>query len=544
VLYQSLEHKDAFTCTLSTHDAPYSSELLNGSLTGYGLASGQTLFVSWSGQPSQGNVVGLRFYLLNDYQFGGWRWRYDFTGNPYGDPSLGYIIKLDSYADTINCLINSTDTYYVILECRGVYAMQLIGPEISMSYYDAFELLPSSYYLTAQTDPIGLVAVGGQGWYVQGSNPILTAPATVVVESTSQYVFDYWDVDGAAYNNGINPITIGMNSNHTATAHYVLQYQVSFMQSGLDSSAIGTVVSVNSVSKAFSNLPYTFWSNNGSVVIYFYNSTVSSSTTGTRFALRNVSDPISPIVVTDPITVIGYYDAQYEITFNQTGLGNDFSGTIVTIDSIEYDYNALPTSFWWNSSSSHAFAFSTPLVVDASKQYHWISTSGLTTLQGGTLTIATSGSVTAHYTVLIPFIVSIQPTSATIYLGQSVPFTSTVKGGISPYSYQWHLGSNPVSGATSDRWVYTPSATGVYYVYLKVTDSSNNTAQSETARVLVVSVPVGGYSVSFDKHSTAGPLTLYLALSAMLAVFLVASTRPRKAEQDFYSLTGDKKPKT
>jgi hypothetical protein len=130
----------------------------------------------------------------------------------------------------------------------------------------------------------------------------------------------------------------------------------------------------------------------------------------------------------------------------------------------------------------------------------------------------------------LPLSVSISPLNASITLSQSVPFTSTVHGGLTPYSYQWYLDRNPVSSATADTWLYLPSTNGIHYVYLRVTDATNNIAQSETARVSVATVPVGGYTVSFNKQTTAGPLTLYLALSAMLAVFLVGVRRRRVAK--------------
>jgi len=39
--------------------------------------------------------------------------------------------------------------------------------------------------------------------------------------------------------------------------------------------------------------------------------------------------------------------------------------------------------------------------------------------------------------------------SASIVVGQSVAFTSTVSGGYPPYNYQWYLNDVAVSGATS-----------------------------------------------------------------------------------------------
>jgi len=127
--------------------------------------------------------------------------------------------------------------------------------------------------------------------------------------------------------------------------------------------------------------------------------------------------------------------------------------------------------------------------------------------------------------IAYPLTVHIQPTSATINLGQSVTFTSTVQGGTPPYTYQWYLNGNPVSGATSNGWIFIPSTAGIHYVYLQAADFNNITAQSETARIVVTSVPVGGYSVSFGKQITVKPLTLNFALVIGLALFLVAFKR-------------------
>jgi len=124
---------------------------------------------------------------------------------------------------------------------------------------------------------------------------------------------------------------------------------------------------------------------------------------------------------------------------------------------------------------------------------------------------------------------SINPLSASILVGQSVTFTSTVSGGYTPYTYQWYLNGNPVSGATSNTWTFTSPTDGIYYVYLKVTDDKGNTAQSETARVSVATVPVGGYSVPIDRYIIAKPLMLYFASVAILATaFAVFRRKTRR----------------
>jgi hypothetical protein len=132
-----------------------------------------------------------------------------------------------------------------------------------------------------------------------------------------------------------------------------------------------------------------------------------------------------------------------------------------------------------------------------------------------------------------PLSVSISPLSASILVGQSTTCTSTVSGGYTPYSYQWYLNGNPVSGATANTWTFTPTTGGIYYVYLKVTDAKTNTAQSETARITVATVPVGGYSIPIQGQATAKPLTPYLILTAILSIAFTTIKRKtaRKTKQ-------------
>lgn len=128
-----------------------------------------------------------------------------------------------------------------------------------------------------------------------------------------------------------------------------------------------------------------------------------------------------------------------------------------------------------------------------------------------------------------PLSVFIGPLSASISVGQSVAFTSTVTGGTSPYSYQWYLDGNPVSGAMSASWTFTPTVSGIYYVHLKVTDAKSNTTQSETARIVVEPVPVGGYSVPIQVQTKTEPVLPYIALiAALTAIFTTLRPKTRR----------------
>jgi hypothetical protein len=73
-------------------------------------------------------------------------------------------------------------------------------------------------------------------------------------------------------------------------------------------------------------------------------------------------------------------DAQ--VTFNQSGIGSDFAGTVVKVDGTNYTRTSMPLSFTWNIGSNHTFSYQSPLEVTANaKRYLWNSTSGPTSLQ-------------------------------------------------------------------------------------------------------------------------------------------------------------------
>jgi hypothetical protein len=126
--------------------------------------------------------------------------------------------------------------------------------------------------------------------------------------------------------------------------------------------------------------------------------------------------------------------------------------------------------------------------------------------------------------------VSISPSSVTLDIGQSRPFTSSVSGGASPYSYQWYVNGAPVSGATNPSWTFTPVSVGSYAVYLNVADSSGTAILSKSAFVAVApsQVPVGGYSIPIHGQTTVIPLTPYIILTAILATVFTATKRRTK----------------
>jgi len=92
------------------------------------------------------------------------------------------------------------------------FVKETCGPPAQYQYFT----------LTVQTDPPGIVEIPGSGIYEECTYVKLTAPEFVEVSEGFRYRFDYWDVDGTPVEG--NPITVHMDKDHTATAHYVEQY--------------------------------------------------------------------------------------------------------------------------------------------------------------------------------------------------------------------------------------------------------------------------------------------------------------------------------
>lgn len=439
------------------------------------------------------------------------------------------------------------------------------------------------YYLDVKTDPADIVAISGEGWYNEGTNVDLTAPDNVPVSTGVRYKFSHWDVDGTSKPG--NPITVTMDANHTATAHYVLQYYltvtspygtkggedwyndgdtayatvtpltvsgapgvqyvftnwsgdatgnmspsdpiimnapktaianwktryaVTFTQTG---SAVAPTVTYTADVEPTQTVPFTIWVKADSPITYTYQDTVLGAS-GVRYVFTDVT-PSSPQTVNSPLTVSGTYQIQYYLT----------------VRTDPSDIATIPGEGWYNSSKSVSL---TAPSVSGYTFLNWdvdgvSQGSGVSSI---TVNMNAPHVATAHYAIIPPSLsVSISPTSASIHVGQSTTFTSTVSGGTAPYSYQWYLNGSSVSGAISSSWTFSPTAPGTYSVYLKVTDKNSNTAQSAPATVNVSpagGVPVGGYSISLVKQTPVSSMTMYAMLIVLFGATLSLTKRKRK----------------
>jgi hypothetical protein len=94
--------------------------------------------------------------------------------------------------------------------------------------------------------------------------------------------------------------------------------------------------------------------------------------------------------------------ANVEWIFDQTGISGDFTGTVLTIDGVNYVVTQLPYTALFQADTEHTFAYQSPLLVSANtKQYVWTSTTATSpapSTQSGTFDVgSTGGTVTGNY---------------------------------------------------------------------------------------------------------------------------------------------------
>jgi hypothetical protein len=189
---------------------------------------------------------------------------------------------------------------------------------------------------------------------------------------------------------------------------------------------------------------------------------------------------------------------QYNITFDQTNVGSDFTGTIVTIDGSNYDISTLPMSFWWYNGSTHTFAFQSPLVVGSgAKQYDWISTSGLSPSQSGSITVTGLGSVVGDYVIII------DDTPPTTTLTIDEPKYTSDKTYVTPDTHFTLEATDTGSGVHSTA----------YRIYNATYDSG---WQTYTTLFKLTSLKDGTYTLAYNSTDNAGnvekPITKQITL--------------------------------
>jgi len=234
--------------------------------------------------------------------------------------------------------------------------------------------------------------------------------------------------------------------------------------------------------------------------------TVGSGATGT-ISVTTLGGTANSTSTFTFVTVTTY---QVSISSGQGGsVSYSYSGNSGTVSAGNTKPISVPSgteiSLTANPDSQHVFqSWSTTGSV----------TVGNTNSASTTLTVSGTGGVMASF-ASNP-VVTITPGSATIQLGNNVSFSATATGGSGTYTdYMWHweqfntTNRGNYDSGSSNTYSFAPANIGSYGVYVVVTDSQGNTAQSLESSVIVqnTTTPTTGslQVMAYDK-STGNPL--------------------------------------
>lgn len=77
--------------------------------------------------------------------------------------------------------------------------------------------------------------------------------------------------------------------------------------------------------------------------------------------------------------------------------------------------------------------------------------------------------------------VSISPSSANSFYGNTIDFNAIVSGGSGSYTYQWSINGNPGGATSNNIFAYTPPTSGTFSVNVLVTDNGISPLQPVTS---------------------------------------------------------------
>lgn len=304
----------------------------------------------------------------------------------------------------------------------------------------------TQYYLKVPSDPVSVQVPLGGGWSAESSIIMLNAP------TASGFSFNYWDIDGISQGVAVNPVSVQMNTSHTATAHYLCDPEVTPSPNPTStplptSTPTPTPAPIPSPTTEPTPTPTVIPTPTTSPTITSPPTTISTETptptpAPTPTLTSTLTPTPAPTVAPTPIstpTPAPTSTHRVSVTFDQYGIEGDYMSSVLTVDGTSYNRDTLPVSFQWNKGTTHTFAYNSPLVNNG-KRYDWANATGLSLLQTETLTPTKSGTITSYYTRMCYLTVNA--------IGVNESFTAVVQITASP-----PVNHNLTPKVSAEQWI-------------------------------------------------------------------------------------------
>ena len=248
---------------------------------------------------------------------------------------------------------------------------------------------------------------------------------------------------------------------------------------------------------------------------------------------RNGSAAWGPIAYLSYVPANAYVDQITGFSFviqNEGDKSFDMTDFTIHFDwqATNMVYDLLDSTLSFSPGASHTFSLNVR-IPQISTGAHTFTAKGTGQAVGDWLSSTVTWNPATITIMSVPTLnvaCSANPTSGTSPL--SVQFTSTVSGGLTPYTYSWTFGDGAISSAANPMHTY--SSAGTYTVTLVVTDTeTNQQIKSSTATITVSSPSI------FNPEGGVGSLALLLIAAILIIVVvviivLVITKKPKKGE--------------
>lgn len=320
----------------------------------------------------------------------------------------------------------------------------------SLTIGSTFQVNVSIYNVTIDNVPLGL---GSLEVHLEWNNTVLVPTSFVSYVGTRVLKVPLiYAITAGFYDSGDNIISSPPYTNATSFAFAAASGSSGWFGSNVTATITFQVLAVGS---SILGMPYVAMTDFGSNDIPFYVQNGFFS----NIAIAPLSASISPMSTS---ILLGQ-----NVNFTSTVSGG--------VPPYGYQWYRNGTIVLGASSNSWDF---TPAATGSYSIYMNVTDSV------GNTTISGNASVTV--TQLTSPIASISASSTAVYVGQAVNLSSTVSGGVPPYTYQWLLNDSLIPSATLANYTFSPISSGSYLFSMNVTDSYGNTTTSNTIAITVM----------------------------------------------------------
>lgn len=384
-----------------------------------------------------------------------------------------YVRSGENYATSVTSPVSGTGYQYL---CTG-YSIDGGGATAGTSYtftgvtadHTITYNWQLQYQVTFGVSGMDATAAGQNVVNIVGVGEVAygSLPYSMWVNNGASVNFTYHDPVASSTAHYRFVLTSGVSSPQTISAPttitdtYTLtqyEFQVTYSASGLNSSATGTIITIDGSAKTYSDLPFSKYIAYGSSTNFTYATTVASSAPYTQFTLTGATS--SPVTVYGGTSISASYVAQataYAVTYSASGLDASSTGTVITVDGVAKTYADLPFTKYVSTGGSTTFSYAaTGASGTTGKQFRLSSSTGSPqSIYGATSISATY--VTQYKLTVVTTYSSPYPSAATWYdSGSTVSCTVTsgTVAGSTGYQYIFASWSGSGSGSYTGTNIY------------------------------------------------------------------------------------------